>query len=177
MFSFLTPFVFIGIALIPLAIFIIALIYFIRRKSPILGRVVLLFCALMLLVLPYLPFVSVPTQMDGFRARMATIKPDQWKRFALAARTMAKQDENEEDIWHDYPAIVEALAPNYSFLKLGDWPPRLSFVGKRTILCWGSGLVGSLSVEIWDGEVDSRYYANYDRQPIELYPGVLLTSE
>jgi len=168
--SLATPFVGIGLALLVL-IMAGALVYRLFAGKEILSKraipvaIALIFTAVCL---------QIPSQEVGFRHRMAQTSEAQWIALAGEARAAVATDARSSDIWHR--KTVRDLAKTHPVLALGDWPPKLFVSKSMTSFYWGSGLVGTLGVDVLEPGHEPSPSVGYYRY-FKLYPRVIVVAE
>ena len=165
-----------AIGFTPVAICVYCLVKISRAKMDRARRIILglAFAFLLLVALGFF----LPNKLDGFRFRVETIGELELRSIAIRARALARERNDgslpESTIRSDWNReYVDELAPQHLFLRLGDYPPRIEFSEEETTIYWGSGLIGTLGVVIFDQEVPEDYACNYCEQ---VYPGILITS-
>ena len=147
-FSILTPLVLIGIFLSLAALTLVTLVLLCIGRQGFRDRAIF---AAVALVAASLPFWS-SLQLAGFEFRVRQMTEVQWQRLADDVR-QAKADADSDasngrrrDQWDRDISI--ALAATHPVLAIGDFPPKLSIRKEHVGVYWGSGLIGTLAVEV-----------------------------
>ena len=131
-----------------------------------------------ILVAAILPFPT-SLQLAGFEFRIRQTPEADWQRLADDARRLKHlSDSGQPGVgrgkqWNRH--IVEGLANSHPIVSFGDFPPKLSIRESHVGVYWGSGMIGTLAVEI---SVENRPAVpdGYHRRK-KIYDRVTMVSE
>lgn len=130
------------------------------------------------LAIASLPFLA-SFDLEGFEYRIRQVSESEWLEIAGNARSLilASSDDGKlprHPVRNWNREYVEQLANSYPILKLGDVTPKL-FVGEDNVgVYWGSGVVGTLAVDISSTSIDQPYVSDGFFQRKKIYDHVAL---
>jgi len=149
-FGVLSPFAELALflALILLAVASAALL--LAGKRPLPQRVLFVLCVMAMASLPW----AAPWQLQGFQSRIKQMSDAEWLQIADDARDLIRASTADGQLprgpdhnWNRQ--YVAQLVDSHDVLGLGDFPPKL-FVSEDAVgIYWGSGLIGTLAVEVY----------------------------
>jgi hypothetical protein len=143
----LTPIVALALLALQLLSVLAALVYLIVGKSRLVSRLALVGVALLAASPPFWSRMYAA----GFEARVRSLSQADWQRFASEVRAWqaaSPQRRVRQRADRADRAQLEALAPAWPVLALGDLPPRVTADAGAVEITWGSGLLGTLQVAI-----------------------------
>jgi len=163
--------------LVPLMVFILSTFTLFRRNRSKHNRLIYFGTAATIFLVPF--FLPIPAQFDGFESRMREYNNDELRSFESAVRqalTLNPEKERSESAFDFINNSV--LVEQYSFLALGDTPPRIEVSENLVTVSWRSGVYSSLGLHIWRDSVDPSHYDTpgiiYKTRP--LYSAILLVA-
>lgn len=126
-----------------------SLILVVVARLPRLRRAILVVAILAMTWLPW----AAPWRLMGFESRILGTRDEAWLKLADDARSLMRASTPDGQLPR-HPGVhwnrqyVARLAEAHPVLRLGDFPPKL-FVGEDSFgVYWGSGLIGTLAVDI-----------------------------
>ena len=148
-FGFFTPLVMLGLLLTLLALVIWLIVTTVRASRPIGQKSALV---LIILVIALLPFFT-PSSLSGFEHRVRQTSDASWLDLAREVQRMHRARTEKKNLldfadreWSSQTA--QKLAETHPILKLGDFPPVLLVEEDSVYFMWGSGLIGTLAVNV-----------------------------
>lgn len=112
-------------------------------------RVILAIGVLAMASLPW----TTPWRLNGFESRVKQTSDAEWLKIANDARDLLRATAPDGQLprhpdsnWNR--KYVAKLAESHSVLRLGDFPPKLFVTDDSVGVYWGSGLIGTLAVDI-----------------------------
>lgn len=144
-----SPFVELAIALALIVLAVASAILVGVSKRPLHQRMILAIGVLTFASLPW----TAPWRLKGFESRVKQTSDTEWIRLADDARDLLRASTADGRLprqpgldWNR--RYVAELAGSHPILRLGEFPPKL-FVAEHSVgVYWGSGLVGTLAVDI-----------------------------
>lgn len=171
-------FVSMAAGLLSLSLASIALIHLGLGRRPLPKRVAFCVAALTLAALPVLG----PSKIDGFECRMRQTGEAEWLAIADEARALIRAASADGRLpraplkdWNR--PYTRQLSATHPVLTLGDSTPRLFVTEEHVSIDWGSGITGSLVVEVTATPPNQKYVAGGLYRERRIYEHVSLVWE
>lgn len=147
-----TPFAVLGIVFVLVLLALSSIIHLGVGKEPFRQRLAFSAGAIVALAIAVLPWAT-SLKVKAFEFRVKQTSESEWLRLAEDARRLVRASSEDGQLpsrpdndWNR--GYVRYLADSHPILRLGDFPPKLFVTEEMVGVYWGTGLIGTLAVDV-----------------------------